>query len=189
MDLNDLFTKYGTDKNLWGYHPHYMRHLEPVRMQVKRVLEIGICGNRDIPNNVTGASLFAWRDFFPNAEIVGVDNEKAWMVNTDRIQSYCINAYDPNAMKAVALATGPFDFICDDAVHDPIPQIDLLRTLLPYLTPDGLYSIEDVCPYKLPNGDMQQMIQHFPGELKVEVNRTIKPEVLILIKRSLGISL
>lgn len=185
MNLEELFKKYGTDKGIWGYTPHYMRVLEPMRHKVKRVLEIGICGNRDIPNNVTGASLFAWRDFFPNAEIVGVDNEKAWMVNTDRIQSYCINAYDREAMTNVARATGPFDFICDDAVHDPIPQIDLLKTLLPFLTEDGWYSIEDVCPYKLPEGKMVHMINQFPGDLRVEVNKTHKPEVLVLISKSL----
>src|SRR4051812_41268816 len=66
--LESLFTKYGTDKGIWGYTGAYEKYLEARRFTVRRVLEIGICGHRDIPNNVVGASLFAWRDYFPNAE-------------------------------------------------------------------------------------------------------------------------
>src|SRR5262249_3894322 len=57
-ELCDLCVKYGTDKVTWGYTPHYFERFADKRDKVRRVLEIGICGYRDIPNNVVGASLF-----------------------------------------------------------------------------------------------------------------------------------
>ena len=67
--LEALFTKYGTDKGIWGYTPVYEQYLEHKRLGTGTVLEIGICGFRDIPNNVVGASLRAWRDYFPGAQV------------------------------------------------------------------------------------------------------------------------
>lgn len=186
MNLEELFVKYGTDKggpNGWGYTPHYMWELANRRERVKRVLEIGICGNRNIPNNRTGASLFCWQEFFPNAEVIGLDNEKAWMVNQGRIKSYCVNAYDTQALLALPLGDN-FDFICDDAVHDPDVQIKLFNSLIGKLAPDGLYAIEDVCPYKLPEGNMQHMTSQFraPRDLQVQVHKTHKEERLVFVK-------
>jgi uncharacterized NAD-dependent epimerase/dehydratase family protein len=61
----DIFTGYDTDK---GYHHTYeipyQRELESRRKDVKGVLEIGI---------YHGGSLKAWRDYFPNATVVGMD--------------------------------------------------------------------------------------------------------------------
>jgi hypothetical protein len=93
---------------------------------VKNVLEIGICGYRDIPNNVVGASLFAWKDYFPNAMIYGIDNDGRFIFNDQhRIKTALCNAYDPASLvqALISFHDGPFDFICDDAVHDPLPQI------------------------------------------------------------------
>jgi len=187
MPLEQLFTKYGTDKGIWGYTPAYEKYLAARRFGVKRVLEIGICGFRDIPNNVVGASLFAWRDYFPNAEIYGLDNDGRFIFNDqDRIHTAQCDAYDTmqlyNALGLLG-ATTPFDFIVDDAVHDPIPQTNLLTDLLPYLHVDGVYAIEDVCPYKLPNNDLEHMIRVFPLDTKVEAFQTHKDERLLLLTR------
>lgn len=182
--LCDLCVKYGTDKVIWGYTPTYFEHLAPKREEVRKVLEVGICGERDIPNNVTGASLFVWRDFFPNAEIIGLDNDPRWMVNTDRIRSFCVDAYDSAALGRVLNEVGgDFDLIVDDAVHDPIPQLGLLADLWPSLRDGGLYAMEDVCPYKLPNGQLRNLTRHFPAGGKVDVHVTHKAERLILIRK------
>ena len=185
--LEELFTKYGTDKGIWGYTPIYEQFLGDHRFDVKDVLEIGICGNRDIPNNRTGASLFAWRDYFPNARIVGVDNDSNWMVRgEDRIETYCFNAYDVKDMTDLLLKLGrQFDFICDDAVHDPIPQINLLHTVWPFLRSGGLAAIEDVCPYKVPDNDLLHMTRHFPEDAVTSEFSTHKAERLLIVQRSL----
>ena len=57
--LNHLPTK-----QLHNYVPLFVRHFEPCRTTVRRVLEIGV---------EAGTSLRMWRDYFPNAEIWGFD--------------------------------------------------------------------------------------------------------------------
>lgn len=159
--LESLFTKYGTDKGIWGYTPAYEKHLESRRNDVANVLEIGICGYRDIPNNVVGASLFAWRDYFPGAEINGFDNDARFVFNDcHRIHTVHCDAYDRTQLRAAvdaAMAASQdtkFDFICDDAVHDPLNQMLLVRELWPHLCSKGVYAIEEACPYKVPDHDL-----------------------------------
>ena len=189
-ELCDLCKKYGTDKgpremNGWGYSPIYHSWLEKRRLEVKRVLEVGICGYRDIPNNVVGASLYVWRDYFPNAEIFGIDNDGKFIFTDERIHTFQADAYSPVQMNAAMQAFGPekFDFIVDDAVHDPVPQICLLNFLWPYLADDGIYAMEDVCPYKVPDGDMDNMLRMFPEDARTTIVSTHKDERLLLIRR------
>src|ERR1700678_3450314 len=105
--LERLFTDYGTDKGTWGYTPYYAEAMEARRFDVKKVLEIGICGYRDIPNNVVGASLFVWRDYFPNAAIYGIDNDQRFIF-TDQgaINTALADAYDPAQLRAALDSMG-----------------------------------------------------------------------------------
>ena len=193
--LHDLFAQYGTDKGIWGYTPAYEHHLADRRPSVRAVLEVGICGYRDIPNNVVGASLFAWREYFPNAEVYGIDNDRRFIFNdrehihTAHADAYCA----PDLARALTtwkdeLRDG-LDFICDDAVHDPLPQIDLCRMLWPFLKIGGVYAIEDVCPYKCPHNSLVAMcgilVQMFP-EMKIKEYQTHKEERLLILTKGEG---
>jgi hypothetical protein len=182
-ELETLFTKYGTDKGIWGYTPFYENIMGPKRFNVRRVLEIGICGYRDIPNNVVGASLFVWRDYFPNAQIYGIDNDSKFIFNDQAcIHTACCDAYDNHALHNALVGFGgeQFDVIIDDAVHDPAPQINLMNALNPWLIPGGNYFMEDVGPYKLQDGNLQHMYDHIKGYAGVTAGRVHKPEVLII---------
>ncbi len=69
---------YGTDKSSWGngYTAVYERHLRPRRKKVVSVLEIGVGGTTSLEGYETaagGQSLMMWRDYFPKAEILGID--------------------------------------------------------------------------------------------------------------------
>jgi demethylmacrocin O-methyltransferase len=135
--LCELAKKYGTDK----YHPHhyteyYYGMLSPRRNTVKRLVEIGIR---------TGASLRMWRDFFPNAEIIGIDRNEKYLFSEPRIT--CYQASQAKAVKLGQLCTnigGNFDIIIDDGSHIPDKQISAFGAMLPYLRPDGIYFIEDI---------------------------------------------
>lgn len=59
--LESLAAKYGTDKLQHGYIPFYEKHLPK---EPKRILEIGV---------KEGRSLAMWAEYFPNAEIHGLD--------------------------------------------------------------------------------------------------------------------
>lgn len=191
--LEELFTRFGTDKGIWGYTEAYEKHLGHVRNDVACVLEIGICGFRDIPNNVVGASLFAWRDYFPGAEINGIDNDSRFVFNDqERIHTGCVDAYGPGLLGAVrdllhVSSDHKFDFICDDAVHDPIPQMHLVRKLWPYLCKNGVYAIEEACPYKVPNNDLgthviMPLMREFSDMVATEYQTHKDERLLILTK-------
>lgn len=61
MSLAALAAKYGTDKLKHGYIPFYEKHLPK---EPKRILEIGV---------KEGRSIAMWAEYFPNAEIHGLD--------------------------------------------------------------------------------------------------------------------
>lgn len=189
MQLEDLFTKYGTDKGIWGYTEVYEKYLRDIRDQVTNVLEIGICGFRDIPNNVVGASLFAWRDYFTNAYIYGLDNDGRFIFNDKpRIYTQRCDAYNRADLDHVMLTFGQqFDFICDDAVHDPLPQIQLCDQLWPFLRRGGVYAIEEACPYKMENGTLEAMVitlMTLHPDMKATEYSTGKPEHLLILEKA-----
>jgi hypothetical protein len=82
MTLHEIFEKHGTDKAAHGYARVYEPLLQSRRHSVQRVLEVGI--GTMIPNAPSsmrgcvpddyqpGASLRAWREYFPNAIIGGL---------------------------------------------------------------------------------------------------------------------
>ena len=192
--LCDLAKKYGTDKGAqenggWGYTPAYTEVLGNMGpLNVRNVLEIGICGHRDIPNNVVGASLFMWKDYFPNAIIHGIDNDGRFIFHDQhRIRTALCDAYRPEQLGRVLKDWGApqFEFICDDAVHDPLPQMNLCMMLWPFLVPGGVYAIEDVCPYKCPGGELDALIRPiltaFPDCVQVREITTHKDERLLLL--------
>lgn len=142
-----LSTKYGTDKGYpHRYTPIYHQFLAPLADKVERVLEIGICVKRDLENGRTGASLFMWEEFFPNAEIFGVDIDPHSMVNEGRIRSAVANQTDLNGMETAAMQFGDeeFDVIVDDGSHHPDDQVAAAVIMLPWLALDGHYFIEDI---------------------------------------------
>lgn len=189
MPLGKLFTRYGTDKGIWGYTDAYRHFLETERMTIENVLEIGICGHRDIPNNVVGASLFAWRDYFPYATIHGIDNDLRFIFNDQaRIKTALCDAYDPQQLGRTLAYWGNtrFDFICDDAVHDPLPQISLCQMLWPFLRRGGVYAIEEACPYKVMNNNLTQMVSVLMrnhADMHVTEITTHKGERLLILRK------
>jgi 8-demethyl-8-alpha-L-rhamnosyltetracenomycin-C 2'-O-methyltransferase len=188
--LEQLFTQYGTDKGIWGYTPAYEKHLGPMRNTATKVLEIGICGFREIPNNVVGASLFAWRDYFPYASIYGLDNDARFIFNDqERVHTALADAYDTMSLSAALIGfnAGQFDFICDDAVHDPLPQIHLARMLWPLLKTGGVYAIEEACPYKCPGNSLESMVlalMQMHPDMKIEEFQTHKDERLLILTKA-----
>jgi SAM-dependent methyltransferase len=152
MGLIDLFEREGTDKG--QYAPAYEVLLGSRRKQVRRVLEIGI--GTLVPNAHSsmqgwgarhyrpGGSLRAWRDYFPGAEIVGVDVQKDTQFKDKRIVTHLCDSTDRQAAAELLTDAGTFDFIIDDGSHETRDQLATLRNFFPALAPGGLYAIEDI---------------------------------------------
>jgi trans-aconitate methyltransferase len=146
MTLCELAVKYGTDKHPW-YTPTYEMLLGSQRFKVRKVLEIGI-GNLSQMSHVhgyqPGASLRMWRDYFPGAQIFGLDIDPQVMIQDARIETRVCDQSNAEALKHIGEEWGKFDLIVDDGSHDPQHQLLSFETLWPYLREGGYYIIEDV---------------------------------------------
>jgi hypothetical protein len=120
MTLNELALKYGSDKSSEGhnYMPFYEEHLPK---NPKKILEIGV---------LKGASIRVWKDYFPEAEIHGLDlfNEHA-PPEIDGVKFWKGSQTDPhmlydlrNNLKA--------DVIIDDGGHNSVDQWVSLMSLI-----------------------------------------------------------
>lgn len=142
MNLADVFEKYGSDKDgPSGYHsyaPVFDVVLGGRREQITAILEVGV---RD------GASLLAWREWLPNAAVVGFDNGEEsglWKPTADRIVVEYADSTKPETLNAAARKWGRFDCIVDDGCHKLPVQIATFAALRPFLAPGGVYVCEDV---------------------------------------------
>lgn len=148
--LCEIAKKFGTDKGGWhliagdtchNYTPQYYELLKDRRESVERVLEIGVN---------YGCSLRMWEEFFPNAEIVGLDCNQLCLFNIGRITSYLADqGSQESLLKAMATISeaqpGPlFDLIVDDGSHETEHQVLSAATLMPFVKPGGYYIIEDL---------------------------------------------
>lgn len=182
--LCELAMKYGTDKCVPAkYTPVYHRLLGGSAEQVKDVLEIGICAKRDIPNHRTGASLFMWRDYFPNARIVGIDIDPASMVFDERIRSFMIDQSSRPQLHGLMKNFGDgFDLIVDDGSHNPVHQLVSLQTLLPYVRNGGTYVIEDIGNWMYPSTRPEDFIAQLPPDHEGVAYGEL-PHQLLVIRR------
>jgi hypothetical protein len=159
-DLSRSFEKFGTDKGGLGENVHHNYDLaysllfSARKLQTQAVLEIGIgTTNATIrssmgPNGVPGASLQAWKEFFPNARIYGADIDKEILFNEDRIDCYFVDQDDPSTLNDLSRELErlkiAFDIIVDDGLHTIRAATNTFLALERLLAIGGIYVIEDV---------------------------------------------
>lgn len=136
MTLDSLALKYGTDKSsaVHNYTRHYEKYFEPLRDKPLKVLEIGV---------QEGKSLKMWQDYFPRAEILGLDIKDCSESFDERISILVGNQGNKRHLLQVA-ELGPFDIIIDDGSHINKDMLLTFDTLFPALKPGGLYVVEDL---------------------------------------------
>ena len=148
MTLEELGRKHGTDKAHGGYLRLYDLLLSHRRHVARKVLELGVGSPSAMIHVVgyqAGASLRMWAEYFPQADIYGLDNDPATMVTGERIHTLVGSQAKLFDLQCVAaLAERPFDLIVDDASHLPEDQVFSALSLRPFMAHGGLYIIEDV---------------------------------------------
>lgn len=157
MNLEELF-RGKTDKlDIHCYGPVYEELFADRRMDVKRFLEVGVR---------FGGSLRAWAEYFPNAEIWGIDNgAEGGPVSLDdgRIHvRYADETKPETAFKFFATGWQRFDIVVDDGHHHPYVQAAMFAMAWPYVEPGGVYVIEDVEDITYAN----QLASLFGGEVR-----------------------
>lgn len=158
MNLGELFDKYGSDKNRNGYTPVYHSLFKHIKNKNINLLEIGIgtlipgvpssMVGYSLPGYKPGGSLRAWRDFFINGEITGIDIQKDTQFTENRIKTYLYNSTEAAEVAKFKKVLGDktFDIIIDDGSHWDEHQLKTLINFYPSLKDGGIYVIEDVCP-------------------------------------------
>ena len=141
--LSQLATEHKTDK--WGHH-YYTEHYEKafchLRNKPINFLEIGI-GGYEFPDR-GGASLRMWADYFPMAQITGIDfYDKSGLQMPGHVKMFKGSQADKGFLEKINQQCGPFDIILDDGSHHCGHQIYSFETLFPLLKADGIYVIED----------------------------------------------
>jgi hypothetical protein len=139
--LDELALRHGTDKSSRGhdYMRFYEFFLRGLKQEEFTFLELGVG-----PPNKKGKSLLAWRDYFPKAQIVGVDKrEDAKDVEDTRIRVEIGNCANRDFLQRLASQYAP-TVILDDASHKWSHQILALHTLFPGLPAGGIYIVEDL---------------------------------------------
>jgi len=106
----------------------YKKHFRDRR--VKRLLEIGV---------QYGGSLKLWEDFFPKAEIIGLDNDPTCKEYVKK--NFVLG--DQTDRKLLG-TLGEFDVVIDDGGHTMRQQQETFDILFPKLNLGGLYVIEDL---------------------------------------------
>jgi len=149
-ELCQLARKYKTDKcHEFGhfYTPVYYELLKDKKHTIKKVLEIGV-GAPEVMHWLqdykAGASLKMWRDFFPNAQIYGVDIAPTTMFKDDRITTFLLDSRKSKNMRWLINEIGnDIDLIIDDGCHRTASQLRTVRNIKPLVKKDAIYIIED----------------------------------------------
>lgn len=140
-NLNKIALEKGTDKSsqIHDYCRKYEKWLPFNRLEPLVLLEIGV---------LNGSSIRMWREYYPNAKVVGLD------INPDckKIEDLKSGIYvetgsqiDTSFLDRVVYEHGPFDFIVDDGSHVNSHVVFSFQYLFPHLKSEGVYVIEDSC--------------------------------------------
>ena len=149
--ISDLLNKYGSDK--CTSHPYkiiYDPYFKELKGKPIDLLEIGV---------LHGASLMAWKDYFPNGRIVGIDKEdnRKWKPDVEFIITDVKN-YTPDRT---------FDVIIDDGSHKPEDIAHSLFRFSKYLKTNGLMIIEDVHDEFVPKA--WEALRKLEGKFTIEI--------------------
>jgi len=166
---SEVLGRYGTDKGPDGHAYTRLYDLlfqtETIRCSVTDVLEVGLGTiNPNAPASMkhlareggweahhgvkrklyeTGASLRAWRELFPRAQVVGLDIDRSALFGGPRLKTHQCNTLNATCVHNVLFGR-KFDLIVDDGLHTETAQQGTLLAAWPHLRMGGLYIIEDV---------------------------------------------
>jgi hypothetical protein len=164
LELARLCDLYGSDKGevrlaehpypgpSHSYVEYYSQIFSHCRNKVTKVFECGIGTNNPSlessmgKNGKPGASLRVWRDYFPNAIVIGADIDSDILFEEDRIKTYYVDQKNPESISALweQIGVSEFDIMIDDGLHTFEAGSTLCLNSIEKLASDGVYIIEDV---------------------------------------------
>lgn len=155
ISLRRLLIQHNSDKSSpHRYHILYNVILKD-RENIKNVLEVGLGTNN--PGIIStmgvggspGASLRAFKEYLPNANIYGLDIDKDILFEEERIKTYFVDQTDARTFNQLDLPND-FDLIIDDGLHSPNANLTTLLYGLTKVKIGGYVVIEDIAREALP---------------------------------------
>jgi SAM-dependent methyltransferase len=174
-DLCRIFDEYKSDKG-FVYHNYsrlYNEILLPIRYEKVHIFEMGIGTNDPTiestmgKDGTPGASLRAWKQYFPYGKIYGADIDKKIVFEEERIKTfYCdqLKQEDIHAMwNSEELKDVSFDLILDDGLHSVDAIICFFSNSIHKLKRGGVFIAEDLGVQLNEQGwlDLIEKIKHF----------------------------
>jgi hypothetical protein len=209
-ELSILCDIYGSDKgSTYGggtyyewfahtYTPIYEMLFQCLRDDVKLVFECGIGTNNEAhassmgKGGKPGASLRVWRDYFPNATIIGADVDTDILFEESRIFTGYIDqlseaTIDDFFSSVQVKFKMKFDIMIDDGLHTFEAGKSLFSNSFEHLKASGYYVIEDV---ELNDVEMYKaFFEKIPNKNQIDVKYLLMPfnynmaNNLIIIKK------
>ena len=144
--LKEIAETYQTDKNFFHnyYHRAYDEALLPLKETATKVCEIGICGQNPAVNWVNGNSLRIWRDYFTNANILGLDIDPFDNVLGDRVTIDFIDQSSREQVIEYSTKLSDYDLIVDDGSHKMYDQQITFAYFFKSLRSGGIFILEDL---------------------------------------------
>lgn len=146
LTLSEISKKYPTDKDYVHnyYNAVYENYFSRIRNETVNVCEIGIGGFDGNNGWVPGNSLKVWRDYFPNAQILGLDIVKHNLTDSERITVDWLDQSKIELVKSYSEKLKDYDIIIDDGSHNTYDQIITLAYFFRSLKSGGIYILEDL---------------------------------------------
>ena len=141
-EINSQLGRAGSDKGD-GWHQFngvtyldvYQKAFSPMAECRIKLLEIGV---------LNGGSLRMWREFFPKADIIGLDIDPQALGRQPKGCAVIIgDQSDAAFVKQVSDERGPFDIVVDDGSHVATHAMASFEALWPSMPSGAIYAIED----------------------------------------------
>ena len=181
--LNEVFIHFATNKGSHffsdnikhsghGYDAFYEKLFKENRTKNLNIMEFGIHH---------GDSLAALSSYFPNANIVGVDkNPFSTNYKSKRIRTlHCDVSSEKNLESLSNYLNKNYDYIIDDASHNPIHQKLTLFSMFQNLKSGGIFVIEELNFFQSEN-NKDDPNQNFLRNLLIDVSK--KSETILKSK-------
>ncbi len=152
-ELKQLFDALGSDKGQKHKYHRLYGHILKDRGSIRKIFEIGLgTNNTSVVSNMgaggyPGASLRAFRDFCPQAQVMGADFDRGVLFEEERIRTFFVDQTDPATFLDLAEVIGTdVDLFIDDGLHAPHANLASLEFGLGVVKPGGWVVIEDIAP-------------------------------------------
>jgi hypothetical protein len=188
LRLKELFDQHGSDKGDTYHRYHLLYGALLASTDASALLEIGLgTNNVNVVSNMTsygkpGASLRAFRDYLPGAQIYGADVDRGILFSEERISTFFVDQTDLDSFSALGAAVpAEFDLIIDDGLHSPNANLATLAFGINRLKVNGYFLVEDIGPDALP---IWQVVSAalLPSEYESDIIVT-EDKLLFLVRR------